>query len=458
MISADSEFFKLMRSRDHDLFGQPQPSTEKTEKGCPHDCGLCPNHRSAACVINIDLTNRCNLNCPICFANANTRGKTYELNWKQIQNMIELTITNSDPKPLSIQFSGGEPSIHPNFLDAVELAKNKGILDVQVATNGLKFAEDIEFARRCREAGLDVLYLQFDGISDDIYLKTRGRPLCENKIQVIENCRKTGLKVVLVPTLVNNFNNHQVGDILNFAAQNADVVTGISFQPVAFTGRIDENKRKQQRYTLADMTRDIQKQTGALDMYRDWFPFSAVSPISELIELLTGKRSTYFSCHPDCGVASYVLVDKETKEIIPLSSFLDIDGLIEEVKKKIKEIKKPPQEWSGLFKTFSKYFHPEKAPKNLSFEDLKDFLIRLISGIDLQKRASSQEGKIYHQIGNFHAMLVASMHFQDHYNFDLKRAKRCVVHYAAPNGKFYPFCTWNSGPCHRKNEKLLNSE
>ena len=172
-----------------------------TATRCPDDCGMCNMHTSHTGLANIDLTNRCNLTCPVCFANANAAGYVYEPRFEQIRGMLQAL---RDEQPVAgriVQFSGGEPTIYPRFFDVLRMAREMGFSHLQVATNGLKFT-DLEFAQEAKAAGLHTLYLQFDGVCDDIYRRTRGRSLWEQKLQAIENVRKANLKIVFVPTIV----------------------------------------------------------------------------------------------------------------------------------------------------------------------------------------------------------------------------------------------------------------
>ena len=153
------------------------------------------------------------------------------------------------------------------------MAREMGFSHIQAATNGLML-NDHEFARRAKQAGLSTLYLQFDGVTDDVYLKMRGEPLFEKKMQTIESCRQAGIKIVFVPTIVKGINDDQLGDILRVAINNVDTVSGISFQPVAFTGRISRRELEQKRFTLTDLAFGLSDQTGMFDKYDDWFPLS----------------------------------------------------------------------------------------------------------------------------------------------------------------------------------------
>ncbi|MDP2689672.1 MAG: radical SAM protein, partial [Deltaproteobacteria bacterium] len=189
---------------------------------CPSQCGLCNMHMSHSGLPIIDLTNRCNLTCPVCFANANAAGYLYEPSFDEVVNMLTAIANQRPVRANMVQFSGGEPTVRPDFLDIVRKARDMDFEYIQVNTNGIKMAEP-EFALAAKEAGVQNLYLQFDGVTDDVYKKTRARDLLEYKMRAIENCRKVRMDVILVVTLVKGFNDHQVGDIMRFAINNKDV-------------------------------------------------------------------------------------------------------------------------------------------------------------------------------------------------------------------------------------------
>jgi uncharacterized radical SAM superfamily Fe-S cluster-containing enzyme len=198
-----------------------------------------------------------------------------------------------------------------------------GFTHAQAATNGIGLA-DLEFARKAKAAGLNTLYLQFDGVTDDVYLRTRGEALLESKMKVIENCRATGMKTVCVPTIVKGLNDHQIGDIVRVALENIDTVSGISFQPVAFTERIAKPELLAKRFTLADLARCVGEQTGITKLPEDWFPLACVTPFSKLTAAIRGTGVPTISSHPHCSLGTYFFVDQETKQAVPITQFVDV--------------------------------------------------------------------------------------------------------------------------------------
>jgi uncharacterized radical SAM superfamily Fe-S cluster-containing enzyme len=453
LISSDAQFFLKMRRTHYEVpVGVENPQCMNTSH-CPDACGICDQHLSTPVMVNIDLTNRCNLRCPICFANAAASGKVYEITLEQLERMLDAIKAIRPYSAPCFQFVGGEPTIHPHFIEAVRMVKACNISQIQVASNGIRFAADFDFTRRTAEAGLDVVYLQFDGMSDDVYKQCRGRPLLETKLKAVENIGKAGMRIMLVPTLAKGLNDHQLGDMLRFAMENADIIGGISWQPVAITGRIDEKKRLEMRFTLADLARGLEEQTGGmLQMHRDWFPFSMITPFTRLVEVMTKEPQMRCTCHPHCGCATYLIVDMHTKNAVPLPAIIDVEAAMRTLDKAVARIEKHPwlknMSMMQAFRQLKKHFRQEIAPPGWCFEDFIEFMT---SFLDLpEQRKNGREYVSRLKTERFNAILMAAMHFQDSYNYDVDRSRHCIVHYAAPNGRFYPFCTWNSGPCHRQ--------
>jgi uncharacterized radical SAM superfamily Fe-S cluster-containing enzyme len=408
---------------------------------CPDQCGLCNMHVSHTTMANVDLTNRCDLRCPICFANAAVQGYVYEPSFDEILQMLK---TIRDQKPVAtnvIQFSGGEPTMHPKFFDVLRAAGEMGFDHIQIATNGINIS-NLDFARKAKAAGLHTIYLQFDGVSEDIYKKTRGEPLLQTKIKAIENCREVEMMVILVPTIVRTVNDHQVGDILKFALKYGDVIRGISYQPVAFTGRISTKKRMEQRYTMPDVATDIEKQTGLLNAQKDWYPICFTSPFSKFYIAIRGYEIVNLTCHPHCSLATYLLVHKDDPEnrFVPITEIMDVEGMLQSMDKLADKTKKARVKTFSKIKAFNyirKYYRPEKAPAGMTF---KDFLDAINGLMDKKLRGKT----------DWIAFLVAGMHFMDVYNYDINRVRRCVIHYSTPSGQLFPFCTYNGGPCYRE--------
>ena len=446
-VYADVELYLKMEDWEFgDNRGLQNPAVDKgAEAVCPDDCGLCSLHTSHSALANVDLTNRCNLTCPVCFANANAAGYLYEPDMAQVRVMLQAL---RDEKPVDgrvVQFSGGEPTVHPQFVEILAMAKSMGFTHLQAATNGILLGASLEFTQRCKEAGLSTLYLQFDGVTDDVYRKTRGEPLFEKKMQCIEHCRKAGIKIVFVPTIVKGLNDHQLGDILQVAIDNVDTVSGISFQPVAFTGRISKKELEEKRFTLTDLAHALANQTGMFNHYDDWFPLSSVTPFSKLKAKLENREVPTISCHPHCSLGTYMFVDEKSRKAVPVTQFVDIPAMLQDIEALSRKAS------GGLMKYYhgakawmslQRHFKPEFAPPGLTFQK---FLNTLQGMTDKKLGRDGMDGTF-----TYRTLLVAGMHFMDNYNYDVERVKRCCIHYAAPDGKLYPFCTYNAGPTFRE--------
>ncbi|HEU0174160.1 MAG TPA: radical SAM protein, partial [Blastocatellia bacterium] len=230
-----------------------------------HDHGSSTIQHGRGAVLTIDLTNRCNMMCDPCFMDANQVGFVHELSWEDIKTVLDNAVTIKPRRQMSVQFSGGEPTLSPYFLDAVRYARKVGYNSVQAATNGIEFAKSLEFAQQAVEAGLRYAYLQFDGIGNAANSHRAVGNLFDVKLKAIENLHAAGCEIVPVVTIVNGINNEQVGRIIKFALDNPKTISFLSFQPVSFTGRdeaVTDERREAQRYTLSHLAHDVKNQTG----------------------------------------------------------------------------------------------------------------------------------------------------------------------------------------------------
>ncbi|OPY24529.1 MAG: molybdenum cofactor biosynthesis protein A [Methanomethylovorans sp. PtaU1.Bin073] len=404
---------------------------------CPYECGLCPSHKTCTILANIDVTNRCNMSCPVCFANAQKSGMLYEPEKEQIISMMSM-LRHQEPVPCSaVQFSGGEPTVREDLPELIAAAKKHGFIQIQIATNGIKLAQSTDYAKRLVMEGLNTVYLQFDGVSSDPYVKMRGFDAYPIKKRTISNCREAGLNsVTLVPTLAKDVNDHQVGDIIRFAADNRDVVKGVNFQPVSFTGRIDYNEREKKRITIPDLTKLVDEQTAGEIPPEAWYPVSFVVPISKLLEKIHHKSLPYLTIHPHCGAATYLFV--EDLKLIPITKFIDVEGFMEFVRETVFEYNEKTNKWILLGKVLRKvpsFIDTKHAPKSI---DVGNLIIHVL------KNGSDEVVKEFHR----KAMFLGAMHFQDMFNFDIHRVQQCGIHYATPDGRVISFCTYNT--LHRK--------
>ena len=262
-------------------------------------------------VLTVDLTNRCNMMCDPCFMDANQVGFVHELSWEDIQEIMDNAVSIKPRRQMSIQFSGGEPTLSPYFLDAIKYSRKVGYNSVQAATNGIEFAKSKEFCSKAAEAGLRYVYLQFDGIGNAANGHRQVGNLFDVKLKAIDNLHEAGIEIVLVTTLVNDVNNEEVGPVIRFALDNPKKISFVSFQPVSFTGRdedITDERRMRQRYTLSHMAHDVKKNLGVTEPTRDWFPISIMSTFADFADLVHGPQAEWgqmsCGCHPNCGVGS----------------------------------------------------------------------------------------------------------------------------------------------------------
>jgi len=442
IVWSDVEMFLRVEKWAKDGVGVQNPAIEKA-KQCPFDCGLCDLHLSHTGLANVDLTNRCNLRCPICFANANAAGYVFEPDYDTVVKMLKVVRAERPVPCPAVQFSGGEPTIHPRFIDIIAAARELGFAQVQAATNGIKFAESIEFCQKVSDAGLNTLYLQFDGLRPEIYKRARGRDLLDVKKKVIENFRKVThhSSIVFVPTIVKGVNDDQVWPILHYALENMDVVRGVNFQPVAFTGRCTSEELEKGRYTLPDLAKDMERQSGGKIRTTDWYPVPTVAAISELWQALYGDRKVTLTTHVHCGIATYMFV-KDPDNIIPVTRFVDVEPLFEEMYDLARDVEgKKVKAFSKVkaFNLLKKHLKKDQIPDGMSSVQF----LRSLRGV-LSEETKSELARFSWQM-----MYVGAMHFMDSYNYDIERVKRCMIHYTTPDGKIIPFCAYNSGPVYR---------
>jgi len=407
----------------------PQIKKPESEITCPKDCGLCQAHMSHTALANIVVTNRCDLSCWYCFFYAKQGQPIYEPSMEQISQMLD-NLKNQKPVACNaIQLTGGEPTVRDDLIDIVKLVRSKGFEHVQVNTNIINISKKPELAKQLVEAGSNVFYVSFDGMT----------PESNNKNywefpKALENFRKANAGIVLVPTVINGVNETQLGDILRFAAGNIDVVRGIDFQPVSLVGMMPTNLRKQQRITIPDVVKKIEEQTNGQITMDDFYTIPCASKVTNFIETLKGGKRYRLSAHFACGVGTYVF-KKENGDLLPITRFIDVEGLLDyldEVKEELKTKNKLIVK-AKMLKTLPKFIDMSKKPKELN---IKKMLISAITG------------GTYDSLREFHhkTLFVGMMHFMDPYNYDVERVKRCVIHYAVPDGRVIPFCAFNVLP------------
>src|ERR1700678_1541770 len=415
-------------------------------------------------VLTIDLTNRCNMMCDPCFMDANQVGFVHELQWEEIKTMLDNAITIKPRRQMSVQFSGGEPTLSPYFLDAVRYARKVGYNSVQAATNGIEFAKSKEFSRKAAEAGLRFVYLQFDGIGNDANSHRQIGNLFDVKLRAIENLHAAGVEIILVVTLVNGVNNDQVGSIIRFAMDNPKKIAFIAFQPVSFTGRdedITPERRIRQRYTLSHLAQDVSNQVGKVEPTRDWFPISYIATFAGFSDLSHGPDSQWGSlscgCHPNCGVGTALMINKETKEWAPVPRFLDAQQLTKDVAAITDANRSKGFSNFMMAMALLKNYSPFQAPPSLR---LRDLWRKFDKTWALSKNTDKKYGKVtgdrtYEDAMKRRAedpwnfLFIAGMWFQDLLNYDFRRTEMCIIPYATQQGEI-SFCAYNTGVGWRK--------
>ena len=364
-----------------------------TEKGCPYDCGLCEDHRQRTCTALIEVTGRCNLNCRFCFADS------------QVSN---LAATNGDPSletikfqferimafsgMCNIQLSGGEPTIREDLPEIVKIGRSVGFQFIQVNTNGIRLAEEPDYAKQLKAAGVSSVFLQFDGTEEPIYKALRGRPLFEVKKKAIENCGAADIGVVLVPTLVPGINDHNIGEIVRFGMSHAPVVRSVHFQPVSYFGRMPAPPSDDDRITLPEVMNALEVQTNGMVSVQSLKP--------------PGCENALCSFHGNYIIEGEKLLNLTKRESCCCGTEQAEEGAV-------KAIEFVSRNWSG------KGEEPVEKEKPASDWD------KILTNI---RRKSFS---------------ISAMAFQDVWNLNIERVKDCCIHVATTEGKLIPFCMYN---------------
>ncbi|HWZ30815.1 MAG TPA: radical SAM protein [Bryobacteraceae bacterium] len=453
VMSTDPAFFKHLE----DVFPGRDIRAHNDEK--LHDHGTSTVTHGRGSVLTIDLTNRCNMMCDPCFMDANQVGFVHELSWEEIQTLLDNALTIKPRRQLSVQFSGGEPTLSPHFLKAVQYCRKVGYQSVQAATNGIEFAKRPEFAKQAAEAGLRYAYLQFDGIGNEANSHRAVGNLFDVKLRAIENLYSAGVDIVPVITLINGVNNEQVGAVVRFALDNPKKIPFLSFQPVSFTGRdeaITDERRQAQRYTLANLAHDVKNQTGLGEPVRDWFPISFMSTFSDFADLVHGPNADWgqlsCGCHPNCGVGMAVMCDKETKEYRPVTAFLNADRLARDVARINDGARSKRMSVIGVSLALLRNYNPYQAPTHFRLSDL---IAKFDKCFGMSKKSQTGAyGKVTgdrtkadidkRRADRWNFLFIAGMWFQDLFNYDFRRTEQCIIPYATQEGEI-SFCAYNTG-------------
>lgn len=356
------------------------PLGEGLGQSCPGNCGICAEHESGSCCVLLEVTKRCNLRCRFCFANGGSPEEDESL------DALKAAITDIVQKRgnVLLQLSGGEPTLRDDLPELVRFAKEAGCSYVQLNTNGIRLAEDEAYVKALKDAGLDIVFLQFDGMDDMIYEFLRGKPMLKVKEKAIDICDKYGLGVTLVPTVVPGINTDNLGELVRYAAARVPAVRAVHFQPVSYFGRFPDKPESEQRYTLDQLMTDISEQTGIG------------------IDSFMPSRCD----HPLCGFhANYIVrPDGSLKALSNISHSAKKKGCAVDNRAYVgKNWTRPPE---------------EKAPAQISDEMDFDTFLNCMRQRNL---------------------CLSSMAFQDAMNLNIERLHQCTLH-VYNKGTVKPFC------------------
>lgn len=376
------------------------------ERGCPYDCGLCPDHEQHSCLTLIELTDRCNLDCPICYADSGTEAGTPHQPPRQhrslavIERMLDALVAN-EGEPQVVQLSGGEPTLHPDFFAVLDRVKARPIKHLMINTNGVRIAQDRAFSERLSQykPGIEV-YLQFDSFEAAALEELRGSDLRSVRQAAIATLNDLNLSTTLVVTLKKGLNDHEIGNIIDYALQQR-CVRGVTFQPIQAAGRLQGYQPQRDRYTLTEVRRAILTQS-------PHFQPQDILPVP---------------CHPDCLAMAYAL--KVQGQVIPLTGLFAGPEFVEIMPNSIL-YEQHPELKQRIFDLFSTSHSPRSAATSLQ---------QLLCCLP---QVPVPAGLSYENI--FRIMIVQ---FLDAYNFDVRSVKRACIHIAHPDGRIIPFDTYN---------------
>ena len=407
-------------------------------------------------VLTIDLTNRCNMMCDPCFMDANQVGFVHELSWEDIKTLLDNAISIKPKRQMSVQFSGGEPTMSPYFLDAVRYAKKVGYNSVQAATNGIEFAKSPEFAKAAFEAGLRYAYLQFDGIGNAANSHRLVGNLFDVKLRAIENLwtrrrrHRPGHDHRQRRQQRAGRPDHPVRARQPEEDQLPVVPAGVVHRPRR-GGHAE--RRAAQRYTLSHLAHDVKNQMGIGEPVRDWFPISFMGTFTDWADLVHGPTAEWGNltcgCHPNCGIGMAVMIDKETKEAVPVTAFLKADSARQGPAARSTTRRAAGSCRSiGMALALMKNYDPFKAPTHFK-------LIDLMKKFDKTFGATGKNyGKVtgdrtsddidMRRADRWNFLFIAGMWFQDLFNYDFRRTERCIIPYATQEGEI-SFCAYNTG-------------
>jgi 7,8-dihydro-6-hydroxymethylpterin dimethyltransferase len=394
--------------RYHEIQRFDKPGVEPVERqtptlrGCPHDCGICPEHVQHTCLGIIEVNTACNLDCPICFADSGTGPQEhgFSLSREQVESMLDAFV-QAEGEPEAVQLSGGEPSIHPQILEMLEAAKDREIPLVMLNTNGIRLARDPRFAPALAEIGVHV-YLQFDGLRKETQLAIRGRDLTEEKLRALDRCADAGVSVSLAAAVERDVNEGEVGEIVRFGIEHP-AVTGVFFQPVTHSGRFRPESDPLDKLTNSDVIEAICRQLP------EWFRTDDFVPVP--------------CCSPACRSATFALYDGE--DLIPLPRLVDVEQYLDYVTNRAVPDPEVRTALEGLWSAKAAGGTPPAA------ERLD--CVACSTAMPAELREVATQG-----------FMIVTQDFQDPYTLDVEKLRKCCVAEIVPDGRLIPFCAYNS--------------
>lgn len=376
---------------------QPLGYSTKVSRGHPWDCGLCPEHKQHTCLGLIEVTSACNQDCPVCFADSQP---AFTLSLAQVERMLDRFI-QLEAEPGVIQFSGGEPTLHPDILAMLRMARQKGIKNLMLNTNGVRIADDDRFLSRLADIK-PTIYFQFDGFSKQTHTKIRGNDLLQVKMKALDRMGQAGLDMVLVPAIEKGVNHDEIGEIVKFGLSHP-AVRGVVFQPVTHTGRFGEFD-PMDRETMADVVHGIAGQTDGMFVESDFIPVPC--------------------CHPTCRAATYAYVEKG--KVTPLPRVVRVDQCLNYVTNRTLPDVKPE-----ILKSLEGLWSASSVPGTIA----------------MAQRFCCAGGTIFPAAFNHlkkHVFMIVIQDFADAYTMDLNAIRKCCIGELIPDGRIIPFCAYNS--------------
>jgi uncharacterized radical SAM superfamily Fe-S cluster-containing enzyme len=395
MVWPSAEHYKWMRSLAFPKVAPNRDAIHKSAKPCPTGCGICQRHQRKPTLVEIEVTQRCNIHCPVCFMSAES--DTSDVPLERIDDFIDAIATTAGTDT-GVQLTGGEPTVRSDLADIIRRVRARGFWGVEVNTNGVVISRDTDYLRGLVDAGLTGIYLQFDGFDREAYKQIRGADILDNKLKAVQNCREAGIQVVLAMTIVSGLNDDQIGDVISYACDNSDVIAGVALQPAFTSGRFDA--KRVVPLGMGDVIFMLEEQTNGMVKASDIWPLGCSHPMCDTGTFLV--RHSGESRNPNANDESALLTEQERADsasFIPVTRDLTRD------------------EYMALY-------NPD-SPQGSVFYD-----------VCVKKGLSTSDG-----------ISLIIMNYMDAYTMDLERMEECSMFSTMPNGALIPFCSYELTDC-----------